>query len=146
MGPRPDLRRMLRPLGPVAVYAASNFPFAFSVAGGDTASALAAGCPLLLKANPSHPELCAATGGGGGRRAGRRRSARWDLRCSDGLRDGHRSGQGPEDPCRILHGLAPRRPCPLRPRRIPTGTDPVLWRARQREPGLRDAGGGCAGR
>jgi NADP-dependent aldehyde dehydrogenase len=61
MGPRPDLRRMLRPLGPVAVYAASNFPFAFSVAGGDTASALAAGCPVLLKANPSHPELSAAT-------------------------------------------------------------------------------------
>jgi NADP-dependent aldehyde dehydrogenase len=62
MGPRPDLRRMLRPLGPVAVYAASNFPFAFSVAGGDTASALAAGCPVLLKANPSHPEVSAATG------------------------------------------------------------------------------------
>src|SRR5215218_251929 len=62
MGPRPDLRRVLRPLGPIAVYAASNFPFAFSVAGGDTASALAAGCPMLLKANPSHPELSAATG------------------------------------------------------------------------------------
>jgi NADP-dependent aldehyde dehydrogenase len=62
MGARPDLRRMLRPIGPVAVYAASNFPFAFSVAGGDTASALAAGCPLLLKANPSHPELSTATG------------------------------------------------------------------------------------
>jgi NADP-dependent aldehyde dehydrogenase len=62
MGARPDLRRMLRPMGPVAVYAASNFPFAFSVAGGDTASALAAGCPVLLKANPSHPRLSAATG------------------------------------------------------------------------------------
>ena len=62
MGARPDLRRMQRPLGPVAVYAASNFPFAFSVAGGDTASALAAGCPVLLKAHPSHPELSAATG------------------------------------------------------------------------------------
>jgi NADP-dependent aldehyde dehydrogenase len=62
MGPRPDLRRMLRPIGPVAVYAASNFPFAFSVAGGDTASALAAGCPVLLKAHPSHPELSVVTG------------------------------------------------------------------------------------
>ncbi len=62
MGARPDLRRMLRPLGPVAVYAASNFPFAFSVAGGDTASALAAGCPVLVKANPGHPELSKATG------------------------------------------------------------------------------------
>jgi NADP-dependent aldehyde dehydrogenase len=62
MGPRPDLRRMLRPIGPVAVFAASNFPFAFSVAGGDTASALDAGCPVVLKAHPSHPELSAATG------------------------------------------------------------------------------------
>lgn len=62
MGARPDLRRMLRPIGPVAVYAASNFPFAFSVAGGDTASALAAGCPMLLKASPSHPELSTVTG------------------------------------------------------------------------------------
>jgi NADP-dependent aldehyde dehydrogenase len=62
MGSRPDLRRLLRPIGPVAVYAASNFPFAFSVAGGDTASALAAGCPVLLKVNPSHPELSTATG------------------------------------------------------------------------------------
>ena len=53
-GARPDLRRVLRPLGPVAVFAASNFPFAFSVAGGDSASALAAGCPVLLKAHPGH--------------------------------------------------------------------------------------------
>ncbi|MGI8456781.1 MAG: aldehyde dehydrogenase (NADP(+)) [Propionibacteriaceae bacterium] len=62
MGARPDLRRMLRPVGPVAVYAASNFPFAFSVAGGDTAAAIAAGCPVLLKVNPGHPELSSATG------------------------------------------------------------------------------------
>ena len=55
MGPRPDLRRMLVPLGPVAVFGASNFPLAFSVPGGDTASALAAGCPVVLKAHPSHP-------------------------------------------------------------------------------------------
>ncbi|MQA11939.1 MAG: aldehyde dehydrogenase family protein [Pseudonocardiaceae bacterium] len=61
-GPRPDLRRMLVPIGPVAVFAASNFPFAFSVAGGDTASALAAGCPVVLKAHPGHPELSEATG------------------------------------------------------------------------------------
>jgi 2,5-dioxopentanoate dehydrogenase len=53
--PRPDLRRMLVPLGPVAVFGASNFPFAFSVAGGDTASALAAGCPVVAKAHPAHP-------------------------------------------------------------------------------------------
>ena len=53
--PRPDLRSMLRPLGPVAVFGASNFPLAFSVAGGDTASALAAGCPVVVKAHPAHP-------------------------------------------------------------------------------------------
>lgn len=59
--PRPDLRRILRPLGPVAVYAASNFPFAFSVLGNDTASALAAGCPVVVKAHPGHPELSRRT-------------------------------------------------------------------------------------
>jgi NADP-dependent aldehyde dehydrogenase len=53
--PRPDLRRMLIPVGPVAVFCASNFPLAFSVAGGDTASALAAGCPVIVKAHSSHP-------------------------------------------------------------------------------------------
>jgi NADP-dependent aldehyde dehydrogenase len=54
-GPQPDLRRMLVPLGPVAVFGSSNFPLAFSVAGGDTASALAAGCPVVVKAHPAHP-------------------------------------------------------------------------------------------
>ncbi|MEU1281093.1 aldehyde dehydrogenase family protein [Streptomyces sp. NPDC005805] len=61
--PVPDLRRYKIPLGVVAVYAASNFPFAFSVPGGDTASALAAGCPVVVKAHPDHPatsELVAA--------------------------------------------------------------------------------------
>ncbi|MGE3171324.1 MAG: aldehyde dehydrogenase (NADP(+)) [Planctomycetota bacterium] len=53
--PRPDLRAMLVPLGPVAVFGASNFPFAYSVAGGDTASALAVGCPVVVKAHPAHP-------------------------------------------------------------------------------------------
>jgi NADP-dependent aldehyde dehydrogenase len=53
--PKPDLRRMLRPRGPVAVFGASNFPFAFGTLGGDTASALAAGCPVVVKGHPSHP-------------------------------------------------------------------------------------------
>lgn len=53
--PRSDIRSMNRPLGPVAVFGASNFPLAFSVAGGDTASALAAGCPVIVKAHPAHP-------------------------------------------------------------------------------------------
>ncbi|AXF05396.1 aldehyde dehydrogenase (NADP(+)) [Paraburkholderia hospita] len=52
--PRPDLRLRRIGLGPVAVFGASNFPLAFSVAGGDTASALAAGCPVVVKAHPSH--------------------------------------------------------------------------------------------
>ncbi|MGW4757817.1 aldehyde dehydrogenase (NADP(+)) [Streptomyces chartreusis] len=55
--PVPDLRRYKVSLGVVAVYSASNFPFAFSVAGGDTASALAAGCPVVVKAHPDHPAL-----------------------------------------------------------------------------------------
>jgi NADP-dependent aldehyde dehydrogenase len=53
--PRPDLRRMLQPLGPVIVFGSSNFPLAFSVAGGDTASALAAGCPVVVKGHRAHP-------------------------------------------------------------------------------------------
>jgi len=53
--PKPDLRAMLVPIGPVAVFGASNFPLAYSVAGGDTASAFAAGCPVVVKAHPMHP-------------------------------------------------------------------------------------------
>jgi len=53
--PRPDLRMIQRPIGPVAVFGASNFPLAFSVAGGDTASALAAGCPVVVKGHSAHP-------------------------------------------------------------------------------------------
>ena len=53
--PKPDLRAMLRPVGPVAVFCASNFPLAFSVAGGDSASAWAAGCPVIVKAHHAHP-------------------------------------------------------------------------------------------
>ncbi|HTV12469.1 MAG TPA: aldehyde dehydrogenase (NADP(+)) [Acidimicrobiales bacterium] len=73
MGPRPDLRRMLRPLGPVGVFGASNFPLAFSVPGGDTASALAAGCPVVVKVHNAHPAtsvLCARALAEGERRAG----------------------------------------------------------------------------
>lgn len=53
--PRPDLRRMLVPIGPVVVFGSSNFPLAFSAAGGDSASALAAGCPIIVKAHRGHP-------------------------------------------------------------------------------------------
>lgn len=53
--PRPDLRMIQRPIGPIAVFGASNFPLAFSVAGGDTAAALAAGCPVVVKGHSAHP-------------------------------------------------------------------------------------------
>ncbi|MEM6805478.1 MAG: aldehyde dehydrogenase (NADP(+)), partial [Bacteroidota bacterium] len=53
--PKADIRHMMRPLGPVGVFGASNFPLAFSVAGGDTASALASGCPVVVKGHPAHP-------------------------------------------------------------------------------------------
>ncbi len=59
--PRPDLRRILHPIGPVAVFSASNFPFAFSVAGGDTSSALAVGCPVIVKAHSGHLRLSERT-------------------------------------------------------------------------------------
>ena len=54
--PKPDIRKMLVPLGPVVVFGASNFPFAYSTAGGDTASAFAAGCPVIVKAHPAHAQ------------------------------------------------------------------------------------------
>jgi len=60
--PRSDIRRMLIPMGPVVVFGASNFPLAFSVAGGDTASALAAGCPVVVKAHPAHYGTSALVG------------------------------------------------------------------------------------
>lgn len=61
LGPRPDVRRTHIPLGPVINFSASNFPFAFSVLGGDSAAILAAGCPLIVKAHSGHPELSDAT-------------------------------------------------------------------------------------
>ncbi len=83
--PRPDLRRYKIPLGVVAVYSASNFPLAFSVPGGDTASALAAGCPVVVKAHPDHPATSALTGA-----ALRRAAAQVGL---------------PEDVVSVVHGF-----------------------------------------
>ena len=60
--PRPRLERSMIPIGPVAVFGASNFPLAFSVAGGDTASALAAGCPVIAKVHPAHPKTSELVG------------------------------------------------------------------------------------
>jgi alpha-ketoglutaric semialdehyde dehydrogenase len=61
--PKPDIRSMLKALGPAGIFGASNFPLAFSVAGGDTASALAAGCPVVVKAHPAHPGTCELVAG-----------------------------------------------------------------------------------
>jgi NADP-dependent aldehyde dehydrogenase len=82
--PRPDLRRMLVPLGVVAVFGASNFPLAFSVPGGDTASALAAGCPVIVKAHPAHPDL--------------------SERCARILRASAEKAGLPADVVQIVHG------------------------------------------
>ena len=60
--PKPDIRRMLVPIGPVVIFGASNFPLAFSVAGGDTASAFASGCPVIVKAHPAHLGTSAIVG------------------------------------------------------------------------------------
>lgn len=82
---RPDLRRMLVPLGPVAVFAASNFPLAFSVPGGDTASALAAGCPVVIKAHPAHPAT--------------------SLRCAELLRTAAERAGLPAGVVGLVHGI-----------------------------------------
>ena len=82
--PRPDLRRMLVPLGPVGVFGASNFPLAFSVPGGDTASALAAGCPVVVKAHPAHPAT--------------------SERCAEALRRGAVGAGLPAEVLGIVHG------------------------------------------
>ncbi|MHB8378892.1 MAG: aldehyde dehydrogenase (NADP(+)) [Acidimicrobiales bacterium] len=85
MGPLADLRRMRVPLGPVAVFGSSNFPFAFSVPGGDTASALAAGCPVMIKAHPAHPAT--------------------SLACFDALVRGARKGGAPEGLLTLVFGF-----------------------------------------
>ncbi len=82
--PRPDQRRVARPLGPVAVFSASNFPFAFSTAGGDTASAFAAGCPVVLKAHPDHPAT--------------------SLLTAEAVSAGVRAAGAPESWFQVLHG------------------------------------------
>ncbi|MCR3721999.1 MULTISPECIES: aldehyde dehydrogenase (NADP(+)) [Prauserella salsuginis group] len=84
MGPRPDLRRMLVPLGVVGVFGASNFPLAFSVPGGDTASALAAGCSVVVKAHGSHPATSA--------------------RCAAALRAGASAAGLPDEVVAVVYG------------------------------------------
>ena len=139
--PRPELRRWKVPIGTVAVFAASNFPFAFSVPGGDTASALAAGCPVVVKAHPDHPqtsELAAATIRDAAVKVGLPADV---LTLIQGYQAGRRPGPPPADRRRRLHRLHPRRARPVRPRRGPAVPDPVLRRARQPQPGARHRAG-----
>nr|WP_263168259.1 aldehyde dehydrogenase family protein [Streptomyces sp. SCSIO ZS0520] len=120
---RPDLRRMKVPLGVVAVFGAANFPLAFSVPGGDTASALAAGCPVVVKAHPDHPatsELCARLLRGAARESGLPADVlslvhgfeagtalvRHPLTAAVGFTGSVRGG-------RALHDLAAARPRPI---------------------------------
>ena len=89
--PRPDLRQRSVPIGPVAVFGASNFPLAFSVAGGDTASALAAGCPVIVKGHPAHPGTSELVGRAIRDAVRRARAARGHLLAAAGhhARAGH---------------------------------------------------------
>ena len=148
MGPLADVRRYLVPLGPVAVFGASNFPFAFSVAGGDTAAAIAAGCPVVAKAHSSHPALSAAVH----RAIVRGAEAAGAPEGTIGLVFGREGGTalvthpgiravaftGSTAGGRVLFDLASGA----------TGPDPVLRRARLAQPAHGDAGrgGGTGGR
>lgn len=106
--PRPDLRQYQQALGPVAVFGASNFPLAFSTAGGDTASALAAGCPVVVKAHPGHGHRRADRRGdcqGGGTARFTRRRIQYDFRDRYRRRIGPSSG----DSGRWLYRFVGRR-------------------------------------
>ena len=144
--PRPDLRQRAVPVGPVAVFGASNFPLAFSVAGGDTASALAAGCPVIVKAHPAHPGTSELVG-----RAVQQAVAEHGL--PDGtfsvlqgttLRAGHRAGRRAADPGRRLHRIAAGRPRAGRRSPAAARADPGLRRDVLGQPGLPAAR--CPGR
>jgi NADP-dependent aldehyde dehydrogenase len=94
--PRPDVRRMLVPRGPVAVFGSSNFPFGFGVAGTDTAAALAAGCPVVAKAHPDHPATAELLG--------------------QVLRSGLSSAGAPDGSYAVVHGLDVGRSLVMDPR------------------------------
>ena len=140
--PRPDVRRMLVPIGPVAVFGASNFPLAFSTAGGDTASALAAGCPVVVKGHPSHPgtgelvarELQAAVADAG------LPDGTFAHLLAAGIEVGEALVDAPAIARRRLHGLHRRRPRDHRPRRAPPGADSGLRRDGLGQPDRRDRG------
>ena len=137
----PDLRQRMIPLGPVAVFGASNFPLAFSTAGGDTASALAAGCPVVVKGHPAHPgtgELVARAITRPSRRAACRTACSPSL-----LGDGSELGQALVADPRIkavgFTGSRARRARARRGRRGAPGADPGLRGDVLGQPGRRAA-------
>ena len=132
---------MRRPLGPVAVFCASNFPLAFSVAGGDTASALAAGCPVVVKGHHSHPGTAEMVGTAIQQAAGEDRHARGYLFLDLWTGIDRRTGfdLAPADSRRRLHGLACGRLGVARNCAPASGANTVLCRNEQREPGFHSA-------
>ena len=134
--PRPDVRRMLVPLGPVAVFGASNFPLAFSTAGGDTASALAARVPGRRQGPPVAPGDERRRRARGERRGREDRAPRGHVRAAAVQRGRGRRGarRRARDRRGRLHRLARRRPRDPRPRRRPAAADPGLRRDGQRQP------------
>ena len=140
--PRPDLRRLLIPIGPVAVFGASNFPLAFSVAGGDTVSALAAGCPVVVKAHPAHPgtsELAASA----------IRTAARETRMPEGVfamiqgsapEIGITLGDASADPGGRVHGVAAGGTNALRRRGVAARADPGVRGDGLLQPDLPAAG------
>ena len=141
--PKPDLRRMLVALGPVAVFSASNFPFAYSIVGGDTASAFAAGCPVVCKAHPAHPGTSELTAAAllraieSMRHATRRvfNAARMVARSRDfaGAGCAHQGGG--------IHRIVARRTCNFRRGASAPGTHSGVRRNGECQPGLSSAVG-----
>ena len=124
--PRPDLRRVLVPVGPVVVFAASNFPFAFSVAGGDTASALAAGSPVLLKAHSGHPRLSRLTAEVVTTALASAGAPEGTFALIAGTAAGAAALRDPANKGRRLHGLHSRRACAVRHRKLTARTNPLF--------------------
>ena len=133
IGPKPDLRRWLIPLGPVLVYAASNFPFAFSVAGGDTASALAAGCPVVLKAHPGHPRTSRLTADIVQAALADSEAPRGTFTMITGYKCRGPRAEGSTHHRRRLHRIDRGRARAVRHRRLPRASHPVLRGTRQRQ-------------
>ena len=139
--PRADIRSVLRPLGPVAVFGASNFPLAFSVAGGDTASAFAAGCPVIVKAHSAHPgtsELVAQVIVNSVRECGLPNGT-FAVVYGAGCAGGRSAGPASRRQGSRIYRLAGRRQVAYGPGRRPPRAHPVLYGNEQHQPRIRPA-------